>query len=155
MSNNLSSSTATKSVAGSALYWLAAVLALIGLSDALYLTYQHLTGAHVQCGIVKGCGEVLGSPYAYIGQYPLAGLGALAYFTAFSVAVLAASGYRIAARIFLPLTLSMFAVTLYLLYLQAFVIKHFCQYCLLSAAVTTSLTIVAAYLHRSAKKRPT
>jgi uncharacterized membrane protein len=33
----------------------------------------------------------------------------------------------------------MFLMTLWLLYLQAFVIHHFCQYCLLSAAVTTTL----------------
>jgi uncharacterized membrane protein len=125
------------------LYWLAAALALAGLTDALYLTYQHLTGAHVQCTVISGCGEVLGSKYAYVGKYPLAGLGAAAYFTAFSLATLAASGYRQAATLFFPLTLIMFATTLYLLYLQAFVIERFCQYCLLSAAVTTGLTILA------------
>ena len=135
--------------AGSAWYWLAALLALVGLSDALYLTYQHLTGAHVQCGIVQGCAQVLGSKYAYVGQYPLAGLGALAYFAAFSLAVLAASGYRRATLLFLPLVCTMFLTTLYLLYLQAFVIEHFCQYCLLSAAVTTCLTLLAFILRRT------
>jgi uncharacterized membrane protein len=34
----------------------------------------------------------------------------------------------------------MFLTTLWLLYLQAFVIGHFCQFCLLSAVVTTVLT---------------
>jgi uncharacterized membrane protein len=36
----------------------------------------------------------------------------------------------------------MFLTTLWLLYLQAFVIRHFCQYCLLSAAVTTILALL-------------
>jgi uncharacterized membrane protein len=36
----------------------------------------------------------------------------------------------------------MFLMTLWLLYLQAFVIHHFCQYCLLSAAVTITLTAI-------------
>lgn len=148
MANNFTVQATPQLVAGRSLYGLATVLALVGLSDALYLTYQHLTGAHVQCGITQGCGEVLGSQYAYIGPYPLAGLGALAYFTVFSVSILAASGYRLAAKLFLPLTLSMFTVTLYLLYLQAFVIQHFCQYCLLSAAVTTCLTLLAIFLWR-------
>jgi len=36
----------------------------------------------------------------------------------------------------------MFLTSLWLLYLQAFVIHHFCQYCLLSAGVTTILTAI-------------
>jgi uncharacterized membrane protein len=42
----------------------------------------------------------------------------------------------------------MFLMTLWLLYLQAFVIHHFCQYCLLSAAVTITLTILVAIASR-------
>ncbi len=38
----------------------------------------------------------------------------------------------------------MFAATLWLLYVQAFVLRAFCAYCLLSAAVTTALVVVAA-----------
>ncbi len=36
----------------------------------------------------------------------------------------------------------MFLATLWFLYLQAFVIHAFCFYCLLSAAVTTTLTLI-------------
>jgi uncharacterized membrane protein len=36
----------------------------------------------------------------------------------------------------------MFAFTLWLLYVQAFVLEAFCSYCLLSAAVTTTLAAI-------------
>ena len=127
------------------LYLLTALVSLVGLGDALYLTVQHLTGESLRCTLISGCSEVLSSPYAQIGSIPLAAVGAFAYFTVFSLAILAAFGYRF---VRVPLTLLvavMFVMTLWLLYLQAFVIRHFCQYCLLSAAVTTVLTVIVLF----------
>jgi uncharacterized membrane protein len=123
-------------------YLATAVLSLVGLGDALYLTIQDLTGQSLRCTIVSGCSEVLSSAYAHIGPVPLALLGAFAYFTVFSLAILAAFGYRFAQPLLLALVAVMFLMTLWLLYLQAFVIRHFCQYCLLSAAVTTTITAI-------------
>ncbi|HKP72942.1 MAG TPA: vitamin K epoxide reductase family protein [Pyrinomonadaceae bacterium] len=136
----------------SRLYAVAAVLALVGLADAVYLTVEHLTGASVRCTITSGCSEVLGSPYATVGGYPLALFGALAYFTAFSLATLAYFGTTAAGRLLAALVALMFAATLWLLYLQAFVLRAFCQYCLLSAAVTTLLLIVVVALQASKRK---
>jgi uncharacterized membrane protein len=73
---------------------------------------------------------------------PLAALGAVAYFTVFSLATLAAFGYRLVGKLLAALVALMFLTTLWLIYLQAFVIHHFCQYCLLSAAVTITLTVL-------------
>jgi len=39
------------------------------------------------------------------------------------------------------------------LYLQGFVIRHFCQYCLLSAAVTTTLTVLVVIAWRLNPRR--
>ncbi len=124
------------------LWALAAVLSLAGLADAVYLTVEHLTGRSVRCSVTSGCSEVLASPYATIGGYPLALLGALAYFTAFSLATLAAFGSERAGRLLAVLVALMFATSLWLLYVQAFVLHAFCQYCLLSAAITTLLAII-------------
>lgn len=125
------------------LYVATALLSLVGLADAVYLTVQHVTGQSVRCTVTSGCSEVLSSAYAVVGGYPLAGLGAAAYFGVFSLATLAIFGYRSAGKLLLPLVGGMFLVSLYLVYLQAFVIRAFCQYCLLSAAVTTGLLILA------------
>src|SRR5215471_8169330 len=121
---------------------LIALGSLVGLGDAIYLTVQDLTGQNLRCTIISGCAEVLGSKYAHIGSIPLATVGAVAYFTVFSLAILAVFGYSFARPLLLILVAIMFLTTLWLTYLQAFVIHHFCQYCLLSAAVTTILTLI-------------
>lgn len=124
------------------LYVTAAIISLLGLADAIYLTVQHVTGQSVRCTIVSGCSEVLSSSYAVMAGVPLATIGAAAYFSVFSLATLAAFGYRVAGLLLTPLVLLMFLFSLWLIYLQAFVIRAWCQFCLLSAAITTALTVV-------------
>jgi uncharacterized membrane protein len=124
------------------LFTLAALVSLIGLADAIYLAVEHLSGRSVRCTITSGCSEVLSSEYATVRGIPLAMIGAAAYFTVFSLAVLAAYSYKWAAKLVTVIVAIMFLTTLWLLYLQAFVIKHFCQFCLLSALVTFVLTVL-------------
>ena len=120
-----------------------ALVALLGLADAVYLTVEHLSGQSVRCMVVSGCDEVLQSSYATVAfGVPVAAVGAVAYFTVFSLATLAAYGYDGARRLLTPLVAVMFLATLWFLYLQAFVIRAFCTYCLISAAITTTLTLL-------------
>lgn len=125
-----------------------ACLALVGLADAIYLTVQHVTGESVRCTIVSGCSEVLSSEYASVKGIPLALIGAIAYFTVFSLATLAAFGYPLVGKLLVVVTGLMFLTTLWLIYLQAIVIGHFCQFCLLSAAVTTIITVLTVVVQR-------
>ena len=125
------------------LYSVAAIVALFGLADGIYLTVEHVTGRTAECIASSGCQDVLSSQYAAIGPVPLAALGALAYFTAFSIALLAAFGFARCRSLFALLVALMFAITLWLFYLQAFVLHAFCDYCLFSAGVTTVLTGIA------------
>jgi len=124
------------------LYVVAAVLSLLGLADALYLTIEHVTGQSVRCTILAGCSAVLSSPYAVVAGIPLAAIGAAAYFAVFSLAILTLFGYSSAGKVMRVLVVVMFLVSLWLIYLQAFVIREFCQYCLLSALITTTLLVV-------------
>jgi uncharacterized membrane protein len=133
------------------LYVIAAFVALIGLGDAIYLTVEHITGQSVVCTVISGCSEVLSSPYAVVRGVPLALIGATAYFAVFSLATLAAFNYRLAGKVLTAIVGLMFLTTLWLLYLQAFVIHHFCQFCLLSALVTTTLTVLVFMASRSAE----
>jgi uncharacterized membrane protein len=84
---------------------------------------------------------------------PLAFVGAVAYFTAFSLATLAAFNYRFAGKLLLFVVGAMLLVTLWLFYLQAVVIEAFCQFCLLSALVTLTLSIIVFFAHRSEKSQ--
>jgi len=133
----------TEARRGRAWDWLVALVALVGLADASYLTAEHLSGNSVRCMIVSGCDEVLQSSYSTVaGGVPVAAVGALAYFAAFSLSTLAAYGYDGARRLLVPLVAVMFLATVWFVYLQAFVIRAYCVYCLLSAAVTTTLTLL-------------
>lgn len=128
-------------------YIIGAVISLLGLAEATYLTVLYLTGETAVCGGSASCFEVLGSSYAKIWRIPVAGLGAVAYFCAFSSATFAAFGYSRARRFFTFIVLSMFVVTLWLLYVQAFRLHAFCQYCLFSAAIIfflAGLVVVSA-----------
>jgi len=118
------------------LYTIVAIVAVAGLADATYLTVQALTGETITCGGSPDCFRVLGSSYAKLGGIPVAILGALAYFTVFTFATFAAFGYPRAPKFLALIAGAMFLTTLWLLYVQAFLLHAYCRYCLFSAAIT-------------------
>jgi uncharacterized membrane protein len=120
----------------------AAIVALGGLVDSVYLTVHHLTAVPVPCSIIDGCETVLTSPYAEIAGIPLAAFGAVAYFAAFSLALLTAFGNRLMWTLFGAQVIVMALFTIWLIYLQAVVIGAFCQFCLLSAATSVTLLVL-------------
>ena len=112
-----------------------ALIALIGLGEATYLTVIALTGETVVCGGSADCFKVLGSSYARIAGIPVASLGALAYFSVFTFAIFSAFDYSRARKFLNWTVIGMFAMTLWLLFVQAFRLHAFCKYCLFSAAL--------------------
>jgi len=118
------------------LYTIVAIVAVAGLADATYLTVQALTGETLSCGGSPDCFRVLGSSYARLRGVPVAMLGALAYFTVFGLATFAGFGYSWAPRFLALITGAMFLMTLWFLYVQAFLLHAYCRYCLFSAAIT-------------------
>jgi uncharacterized membrane protein len=130
----------TTSRARAIVYTVAAIIPLAGLTDAAYLTVQYLTGETAVCGGSPDCFKVLGSAYSHFRGIPVAGVGALAYYSAFTFAIFAAFGYGRARKFFSWLIWGMFLVTLWFLFVQAFVLHAFCRYCLFSAAIVFLLT---------------
>ncbi|HEX8564779.1 MAG TPA: vitamin K epoxide reductase family protein [Pyrinomonadaceae bacterium] len=120
----------------------AALVAIAGMIDAIYLTVHHYTGEKVPCSVTGGCETVLSSLYSEIGGIPLALFGALAYFTVFSLATLAAFGDDRMWKILSVVVALMAVFSLWLLYLQAYVLGAFCQFCLLSAGTTFTLLLL-------------
>ena len=115
---------------------IAALVALAGLADATYLTVQALTGETLSCGGSPDCFRVLGSSYSKVAGVPVAFAGAIAYFCAFAFSTFALFGYTRVGKLLIPLIGAMFLATLWFLYVQAFVLKAYCRYCLFSAAIT-------------------
>ncbi len=137
-------SVAEQAVPGFKLPVAAAIVALVGLVDSVYLAVKHFTAEPVPCTIIGGCETVLTSSYAEIAGIPLAAFGAAAYFAAFSLALLAAFGNRLMWTLFGVQSIVMALFTGWLIYLQAAVIGAFCQFCLLSAG--TSLTLLILFV---------
>jgi uncharacterized membrane protein len=126
--------------------WVAVTLlsiALIGFADAAFLTAEHFAGEIPPC-TTGGCEQVLTSKYAEIAGIPLALAGAVYYLT---IAILAfvriENGSEKALRYAVYMTAIGFLVSLWLFYLQAFVILSYCQYCLVSGATSLLLFVVS------------
>ena len=135
-------------------YTAAALIALVGLAEATYLTVIFLSGETAVCGNSPDCFKVLGSSYAKIGSFPVSGLGALAYFSVFTFAIFAAFNYGRARKFFNLTVFTMFAVTLWLLFVQAFRLHAFCRYCLFSAALVFLLTGLVVARPSSIQRSP-
>ncbi|GIK77852.1 MAG: vitamin K epoxide reductase family protein [Acidobacteria bacterium] len=118
----------------------AVVLALAGIAIAGYLTWVHYEGLSPVC-TTGGCERVQASSYSEIGPIPVALLGLIGY-----VAILASLAIRgdVGRAATFMLTLAGFAFSLYLTYLELFVIDAICQWCVASAVVMTALLVTAS-----------
>lgn len=124
---------------------LVALMALLGFAVSLYmLAYAAGLTGPVLCN-VGNCEAVQASPYSRIGGFPVAGLGAVGYLGLMVVALLGLQPRFMASR-GVPLLLvggSALGVVFsaYLTYLEAYVIRAWCQWC-----VTSAILMVLAFL---------
>jgi uncharacterized membrane protein len=119
------------------------VLALLGLADAAYLTITHYTGGSVSCSVLHGCEQVLTSKYATFSGIPVAAFGAAYYSAIFLLSYYyRLSGNKALWRLLQAGVATGLIVTLILLYLQLAVIRAVCQYCMLSAILTTMIAVI-------------
>ncbi len=120
------------------------ILAVIGLGVAAYLAYVETQAIAAVCGPVGDCNAVQTSEYAYLFGIPIGVLGVLGY-----VAILAAwawgkwQGDKRAALALLAMTAFGVLFSIYLTYLEPFVIGAVCAWCLTSAVVMTALMLLS------------
>ena len=144
--------------AGKISRWAIAALSLAGLAVATYLSVEHVFGGIPACGISSGCDEVTTSEYAVLFGVPVAFIGVAGY-GALLLATLAYLGLENPPNFLTYALLGMAligeAFTLYFVYTQAFRIHAYCQYCLASAAIMTSILIMTIYaMARARYERP-
>lgn len=131
------------------------VTALFGFFDATYLTVEHYRAGDIPCTLTGGCQTVTTSEYATIGPIPIALLGAMFYLTVLVLAALTLSrGAHRFLQLLTGLTGLAFFISLYLVGLQAFVIRAYCFYCLLSA-ITSTLLFILVFISRRIMKQLT
>ncbi|MCS6936519.1 MAG: vitamin K epoxide reductase family protein [Candidatus Bipolaricaulota bacterium] len=130
--------------------WVILCLALAGVGVSGYLTYSKLTNTELLClGEGNPCEVVQTSIYAYIGPIPVAllGLGGYLLFVLVTALQLKASGERrkTLAGLNFGLALGAFLYSLYLSYLQRFVIGAFCLWCVVSALIVTLIFVLSVW----------
>lgn len=123
------------------------VFSVLGVVNASYLVYTSFMGIIPTCTLLSGCDLVAASPYSRVFGVPLSLFGVFFYslVLGFSLWARVDSGVRVS-RVLLPLTTLGFLLSLYFLYLQAIVIKAYCQYCLFSLVDASVLFFLAVVL---------
>jgi uncharacterized membrane protein len=125
----------------------------VGFIDAAYLTAKHFLGTPVACSLLKGCEQVTTSQYAAIFGVPIAILGVFYY-----LIIIALSAAYLDSRklLFLKLIAYLtpfgFLASLRFVYLQIFIIKAICLYCMVSAATSALLFIFGIIFLKQNKK---
>lgn len=124
-----------------------AVVSLVGLADTVFVTINHYKGVIPPCTLLNGCETVLTSKYSEVFGVPIALIGALFYLTVFlsALAYLKTKNNKIII-VFLVLTALAILMSLFFIYLQFFVIKAVCEYCLTSAAASTILFATSVFM---------
>jgi uncharacterized membrane protein len=124
------------------------LLALVGLGVASYLAYTKLAHMAVVCGPVGDCDAVQVSPYSELFGIPVAVLGALTYV---GILVLWVASRLVSVRLADLARLGLFGLafigalfSLYLTFLEPFVIGAVCAWCLASAACMALILLLAS-----------
>ncbi len=138
--------------------WASPVLAAFGLTIAAYLTLVELTGDQAFCGPVGDCNAVQQSSYAFLfGVIPIGVLGVLGY--AAFILMWAASRF-VPDRVRDVLRIALFALAIvgtlfsvYLTFLEPFILGATCAWCVTSAILQTFLFWLTADPARAALAR--
>jgi len=122
-------------------------LAFIGMVDALYLSIKRNAGP-IPCHVTHGCTDVLTSKYSAIGPVPLSWVGLAFYVTILSLVVFkffedARQPLSFPLPAIFYLTGAGLVISALLVGIQAFILKAFCEYCLLSAALVLTMFLLA------------
>jgi len=129
------------------------ITAFTGFLDSIYLTLHHYSGVELGCNLITGCDVVTRSSYATIFSIPLALLGVIFYATVLFLTVLSVDQkkkkiYKLLAKA----SLAGLPPSIYFVAVQAFILKSFCEFCLLSALTSTILFIVGVKYLKSNKR---
>ncbi len=123
-------------------------LTLVGLLISGYLLYTYVADAPIVC-VNSGCEIVRESQYAYFLGIPLPVYGLLMYIFVFIISFLRTTldkidHHHLANKLIFLSALLGVVISAYLTYLEAFVIKAYCMWCVASAVIVTLILILSA-----------
>ena len=152
---------ATTAPASPVMNRLAFVFSLLGVLVAGYLWWAHAANADIPCGASRGCDQVAASPYSRFLGVPVAAYGMGLYLLlvgltfARTLASDPARDRRLLALIVL-LSAAGTLASLYLTYLELFVIRAICRWCVASQLLILGVlgAALAEWLRGRGRTRP-
>lgn len=133
---------------GDLLRWIGILMALVGIGISVYLSYVKLSDTEVICantGVID-CHSVQDSAYASLLGIPIALLGLGGYSLIMAILLLNDRVEFLAeygTAILFSVTLFGFMYSLFLTYVEGFVLEKWCQWCIASALLMTGLFILS------------
>ena len=128
------------------LYWVSVGLAVLGILVSIYMTIYKLTSNNAMCLGSGDCSTVNASKYSSIYGIPVAFVGVLGYCAILSILLMQDRAGEFFKNngilVLFGLVITGFLFTLYLIYLEIFVIKALCPFCITSQTTMTILFII-------------
>ena len=124
---------------------------LLGLAASFYIFIKKSKKEPLTCHIDKGCNVVVNSKYSRMFGVPNEVIGVLYYGAVVALGLLTLAGAQLLSD---PLFLLLFfgaamgsaLFSLVLIFVQAFVLKSWCEYCLVSAGASIAIFLLAVWL---------
>jgi uncharacterized membrane protein len=124
--------------------WSIPVLSLVGLGVAAYLAYVETQFVEAICGPVGDCNAVQSSSYARLFGIPIGLIGVAGYVAILGAWFWGRSGNPTARLLLMGMAVFGVAFSIYLTYLELFVIEAVCMWCLSSAVIMMLIMLAAA-----------
>ncbi len=123
------------------------IFSVIGILDTLYLIYHKIRGTEVTCPFFppEWCRKVQKSPYSKTFGIPNSFAGFVMFVIIFALTRL----YVIGSVVFWPIRVFVtfgFLFSMYFTYVQGFVLKAFCTWCVVSAISFTVMFLAVWFL---------
>lgn len=133
--------------------WLFLVLSFAGFLVALYLAIKKIYAGPISCFIFTGCDTVQNSVFQNFLGVPVAFWGVMFYLVLMFLIIryIETKNFGIL-KLFFYLTIPGALFSLYLIYLQLFVIKAICVYCVITDSIVLFL-FITSYLKVIRHKR--
>jgi uncharacterized membrane protein len=128
--------------------WSIPMTALAGFALTIFVTFLEAAGGELKCGLTSGCGPVTNSRYSLLFDFLPVEVFGLAGYAAILISWLTwqygpASMRSLAAQVILGLCTFSVMFSIYLTFLEPFVIGATCMWCICSAVFTMVLLLAS------------
>lgn len=130
------------------LRWVGVLMAIVGIGISLYLSYVKLADTEVVCSTsgALDCHSVQDSAYASLLGVPIAFLGLAGYGAILGILLLSSRIELFEAygpALLFSITLFGFMYSMFLTYVEGFILEKWCQWCIASAMLMTGLFVMS------------